>query len=93
MSVSVSESGGDNAVLADIVAGGSGFEQRLKRFREDAAQAEEAKAMIRQAHALMREAEERLALAEARMREIEIAAAAAKAAHERADEREAELRA
>jgi chromosome segregation ATPase len=91
VSVSVSESGGDHAVLADIVAGTSGFEARLRRFREDALQADEAKAMIRKAHALMAEAEARIAQAETRMREVETAAAKAKAEHDRIDDREAEI--
>src|SRR5437764_1237099 len=59
MSVSISERG--DTAISDIIAGGPGFELRLKQFRETAAQAEEAKATIRRANALMREAEEKLA--------------------------------
>ena len=84
MSLSVSQSGGDAAIINDIIAGGAGFEARLKVFKETAAQADEAKALIREAHAKIQEAASRMA-------EAERAAAAAKAEQGRVDAEHARL--
>lgn len=75
MTVSVNESGG---AIADIVAGGKPYEQRLVRFQE-------AQAHFERAHALRKEAEaDRQAAAEL-LAQAERDAAEAKAKNERAD--------
>ena len=80
--------GGGNVELADIVAGGAGFAERLKKFAEAAKAAEDTKA---QAAAVLRQAQVLKTEAERQFAENQVAAARLHAAQEDVEHERAKL--